>query len=128
MIRLQELFGEQMDCSLQSMLSILHLVWNLLSSWKKTILTKYIYTFFVGFRVIRVFNREGQLQYTSEKVEQLEQSLSWKSSGASGLITSGVSLVQQGKQQVAFFEKNGLRHGEFEISAGSKVRILSIFP
>lgn len=52
---------------------------------------------------------------------QLEQSLSWKSSGASGLITTTISLVQQGKKQIAFFEKNGLRHGEFEIPTSQKV-------
>ncbi len=74
-----------------------------------------------GHRLIRVFNREGQLQSTSEPVSQLEQSLSWRSSGASGLITSTVSLLQQGKQQIAFFEKNGLRHGEFEIATGHQV-------
>ena len=75
----------------------------------------------LGHRVIRVFNRDGQLQYTSETVAQLEQSLSWKSSGASGLITSTISMMQQNRQQVAFFEKNGLRHGEFDITFGFKV-------
>ncbi|KAK4012972.1 hypothetical protein OUZ56_025220 [Daphnia magna] len=74
-----------------------------------------------GHRLIRVFNREGFLQSTSEPVSQLCQSLSWRSSGASGLITSTVSLVQQGKQQVAFFEKNGLRHGEFDFPVGQQV-------
>lgn len=77
--------------------------------------------FSIGYRVIRVFSREGHLQSTSEPVGQLEQSLSWKSSGASGLITSTLTLVEQGKQQVAFFEKNGLRHGEFNITPGDQV-------
>lgn len=74
-----------------------------------------------GHRLIRVFNREGFLQSTSEPVSQLCQSLSWRSSGASGLITSTISLMQQEKQQVAFFEKNGLRHGEFDIPIGQQV-------
>jgi len=69
-----------------------------------------------------VFNRDGRLQNVSETVAQLEQSLSWKSSGASGLLTGTVSLAEQRKQHVAFFEKNGLRHGEFEIALGSKVK------
>lgn len=74
-----------------------------------------------GYRQIRVFNREGHLQSTSEVVPQLEQSLSWKSSGASGLITSTISLPQQGKHQVGFFEKNGLRHGEYDIPISHQV-------
>jgi elongator complex protein 1 len=79
------------------------------------------YVLISGHRLIRVFNREGFLHSTSEPVNQLEQSLSWRSSGASGLITSSISLIQQGKQQMAFFEKNGLRHGEFDISMGHQV-------
>ena len=75
----------------------------------------------VGHRTVRVFNREGHLQSTSETVSQLEQSLSWKSSGASGLITTTISLPQQGKHQVGFFEKNGLRHGEFDIPSSHQV-------
>ena len=75
----------------------------------------------LGHRVIRVFDREGHLQSTSEPVSQLEQSLSWRSSGSSGLITSTISLVQQGRKQVAFYEKNGLRHGEFDIDLEHKV-------
>jgi len=74
-----------------------------------------------GHRTVRVFNREGHLQSTSETVSQLEQSLSWKSSGASGLITTTISLPQQGKHQVGFFEKNGLRHGEFDIPSSHQV-------
>lgn len=69
----------------------------------------------VGYRLIRVFDREAHLQSTTEPVSQLEQGLAWRSSGASGLITSTISLKHQGKQQIAFFEKNGLRHGEFDI-------------
>lgn len=61
------------------------------------------------------------LQFSSEAVPQLEQSLSWKSTGASGLITGTVSNLQQGKYQVSFFEKNGLRHGAFDLVAGQRV-------
>ena len=60
-------------------------------------------------RKLMVVNREGIVQYTSEPVSKLEQSLSWKPSGS--LITSTQRLPN--KYQVVFFEKNGLRHGEF---------------
>lgn len=76
----------------------------------------------LGLRVIRVFNREGCLQSTSEPVSQLEQCLSWKSSGASGLLTTTITIKEQNKKQVAFFEKNGLRHGEFDIDLSHQVK------
>ena len=59
----------------------------------------------LGCRIIRVFDREATLQFSSEAVPQLEQSLSWKSTGASGLITSTVSNLQQGKHQVSFYSR-----------------------
>ena len=62
-------------------------------------------------RQLRVFDREGTLQYTSEPVEGLGHQLSWQPSG--GLIATTQKLPN--KYQVAFFEKNGLRHGEFAL-------------
>jgi elongator complex protein 1 len=62
-------------------------------------------------RVLRVFNREGNLLHVSEPVNQLEHCLSWKLSG--NLITSTQMLPH--KHDVVFFEKNGLRHGEFSL-------------
>ncbi|XP_059486285.1 putative elongator complex protein 1 [Neocloeon triangulifer] len=64
-----------------------------------------------GARQIRMFNREGILQFTSEPTVGLEQSLDWKLSG--GVIASTITLPN--KQVVAFFEKNGLRHGDFTL-------------
>ncbi|XP_049765171.1 elongator complex protein 1 isoform X1 [Schistocerca cancellata] len=64
-----------------------------------------------NFRQIKVFNREGVLQYTSEYVPGLEMSLAWRPSG--NLIASTQTLPN--KHQVTFFEKNGLRHGEFSL-------------
>ncbi|KAM5194035.1 elongator complex protein 1 [Mantella aurantiaca] len=64
-----------------------------------------------GSRKIRVWNRELALQSTSEPVEGLEQSLSWKPSGS--LIASTQS--KPNKHDVIFFEKNGLVHGEFTL-------------
>lgn len=62
-------------------------------------------------RRIKIFNREGVLQYTSENVPGLEIGLAWRPSG--NLIASTQTLPN--KHQVIFFEKNGLRHGEFSL-------------
>ncbi|KAI8895467.1 IKI3 family-domain-containing protein [Globomyces pollinis-pini] len=64
-----------------------------------------------GKRTIRVYNREGVLQNTSEPVNALEHSLSWRPSG--NVIASTQRLPH--RHQVVFFERNGLRHGEFTI-------------
>ncbi|KAM3965504.1 elongator complex protein 1 [Aphomia sociella] len=64
-----------------------------------------------GIRRFKVFDREGQLQYTSEKQQGLETNLSWRPSG------NVIATTQKIKEQyvVAFFEKNGLKHGGFTI-------------
>jgi hypothetical protein len=70
-------------------------------------------------RVLRVYNRDGALQATAEAVPGLEHSLSWRPSG--NLIVStqrfgtfpGGGKGREGRHDVVFFEKNGLRHGEF---------------
>ncbi|XP_065189160.1 putative elongator complex protein 1 [Sycon ciliatum] len=64
-----------------------------------------------GGRKVRVFSREGVLLSTSENVDGLEQALSWKPSGS--LITSSQRLPH--RHDIVFFEKNGLRHGEFTL-------------
>lgn len=60
-------------------------------------------------RVIRVYSREGILQSVSEPVDGLEQALSWKPSG------QVIAAIQRQNEviKVVFFERNGLRHGEF---------------
>lgn len=60
-------------------------------------------------RKIRVYSREGGLQSTSETVPQLGHCLAWKT-----LMASTVEMPNN-KFIVAFFEKNGLRHGDFEL-------------
>jgi elongator complex protein 1 len=70
-------------------------------------------------RVLRVYNRDGLLQATGEAVPGLEHPLSWRPSG--NLIVStqrfgsfpGGGKGREGRHDVVFFEKNGLRHGEF---------------
>lgn len=70
-------------------------------------------------RVLRVYNRDGVLQATGEAVPGLEHPLAWRPSG--NLIVStqrfgsflGGGKGREGRHDVVFFEKNGLRHGEF---------------
>ncbi|KAG0045887.1 hypothetical protein BGZ83_008909 [Gryganskiella cystojenkinii] len=69
----------------------------------------------LGRRVIRVYNREAVLQTTSESVDMLEHGLSWRPSG--NLIASSQRLPH--RHDVVFFERNGLRHGEFTLREGN---------
>ena len=63
-----------------------------------------------GLREIKIFTRECQLHASSESVLGLGQSLSWKPSA--NLITANRSSH---KEEIIFFEKNGLRYGEFSL-------------
>lgn len=67
-----------------------------------------------GARKVRVWNREGVLQATSEPVSGLEQALCWKPSGS--LIAS--TQRHPNKHSVVFMEKNGLLHGDFTLPFG----------
>jgi elongator complex protein 1 len=62
-------------------------------------------------RVIRVFSREATLDSVSEPVDGLEHALCWRPAG--NLIAS----VQRLKDRIdiVFFERNGLRHGQFPL-------------
>lgn len=62
-------------------------------------------------RMIRVYSREGVLDSVSEPVDGLEGALSWRPAG--NLLAS----VQRRSDRidVVFFERNGLRHGEFPL-------------
>lgn len=65
-------------------------------------------------RVIRVFSREGNLDSVSEATDGLEHILSWRPSGS--LIASTQRCSDEDGDDVlnvSFFERNGLRHGEF---------------
>ncbi|XP_059609291.1 elongator complex protein 1 [Phlebotomus argentipes] len=59
-------------------------------------------------RLFKVFNREGKLQYTSEKCIGLESCIAWKPSG----LWIAVSHNLEDKYVITLFEKNGLRHRE----------------
>ncbi|KIL68708.1 hypothetical protein M378DRAFT_8174 [Amanita muscaria Koide BX008] len=71
-------------------------------------------------RVLRVYDRQGALQSTSEDVGGLEHTLSWRPSG--NLIAGtqrfgfeGGGAGNRDRHDVVFFERNGLRHGQFGI-------------
>jgi elongator complex protein 1 len=62
-------------------------------------------------RVIRVYSREGTLDSVSEPVDGLEGALSWRPSGS---LIAGIQRLES-RIDVVFFERNGLRHGEFSL-------------
>ncbi|RWS23458.1 elongator complex protein 1-like protein, partial [Leptotrombidium deliense] len=62
-------------------------------------------------RKIRMWNRDGELHFTSEDTDGLENLIAWKPSA--NLLASSQQLLN--KHQIIFFEKNGLRHGEFTL-------------
>ncbi|XP_043231779.1 elongator complex protein 1-like [Amphibalanus amphitrite] len=64
-----------------------------------------------GARRFVVVSRDGSRLSTSEPVAALGQSLAWRPSGATLAATQRLP----NKLQVVFFEKNGLRHGEFTL-------------
>ncbi|CRK20663.1 hypothetical protein BN1723_002631 [Verticillium longisporum] len=62
-------------------------------------------------RVVRVYTREGVLDSASEPVDGLEGSLSWRPAGN---LLAAVQRFEE-KIDVVFFERNGLRHGQFTL-------------
>ncbi|KAI8634173.1 elongator complex protein [Xylariaceae sp. FL1651] len=64
-------------------------------------------------RVIRVYSRDGVLDSVSEPVDYMDSALSWRPTG--NLIASIQRLGD--RVDVIFFERNGLRHGQFSLRA-----------
>lgn len=62
-------------------------------------------------RLIRVYSREGTLESVSEPINGLEGALSWKPSGQ---LIAAVRRHED-RLDVIFFERNGLRHGDFNL-------------
>ena len=61
-------------------------------------------------RAIRVYSREGFLDSVSEPVDNLVSALSWRPAG------NIIAAIQRlGVARVVFFERNGLRHGQFDL-------------
>lgn len=71
---------------------------------------EYFVVSFVGRngRMFKVFDKEGRLKYTSEKVAGLEAAIAWRPSGT----WIAIPHVLPNKYTIALFEKNGLRHRE----------------
>ena len=76
-----------------------------------------------------MYSREGVLSSTAEPVAGLEHALAWRPSG--NLIAStqrfgsedGLARGRAGRHDLVFFERNGLRHGDFglrELSDGKR--------
>lgn len=64
-----------------------------------------------GRRVIQVYTRDGSLDSASEPVDGLLGALSWRPAGN---LICGVQCLE-GRADVVFFERNGLRHGQFPL-------------
>lgn len=62
-------------------------------------------------RAIRVYSREGTLDSVSEPVDGLEGALSWRPYGN---LIAGIQRLDD-RIDVIFFERNGLRHGQFTL-------------
>ncbi|RYO78912.1 hypothetical protein DL762_008449 [Monosporascus cannonballus] len=71
-------------------------------------------------RVIRVYSRDGVLDSVSEPVDGIESALSWRPAG--NLIASIQRLSD--RVGVVFFERNGLRHGQFSLRNPNERNIL----
>ncbi|KAL2852834.1 IKI3 family-domain-containing protein [Aspergillus pseudoustus] len=62
-------------------------------------------------RAIRVYSREGTFDSVSEPVDGLEGALSWRPYGN---LIAGIQRLED-RIDVVFFERNGLRHGQFTL-------------
>ena len=62
-------------------------------------------------RIVRIYSREGTLDSVTEPIDGLEGSLSWRPAGN---LIAGVQRLDE-HAKVIFFERNGLRHGEFTL-------------
>lgn len=71
-------------------------------------------------RVIRVYSRDGVLDSVSEPVDGMGSALSWRPAG--NLIASVQRLSDH--VDVIFFERNGLRHGQFSLRNPKERNIL----
>ena len=69
-----------------------------------------------GRRMVRIFSREGTIDSVSETVDGLEGTVAWKPSGQ---LIAGVKRHEE-DTQVVFFERNGLRHGDFSLRLSTK--------
>ena len=69
-------------------------------------------------RIIRFYTREGVLDSVSEPVNYMGGSLSWKPTGQ---LVAAIQHLKD-RTDVIFFERNGLRHGEFSLRISDEER------
>lgn len=62
-------------------------------------------------RIIRVYSREGVLDSVSEPIDGLEGAISWRPAGN---LIAGIQRFAE-RIDIVFFERNGLRHGQFSL-------------
>lgn len=73
-------------------------------------------------RLIRVYTRDGVLDGVSEPVDGLEGALSWRPAGN---LMAGIQRFSD-HVDVVFFERNGLRHGQFTLRSSEALHDPSI--
>lgn len=74
-------------------------------------------------RTIRTYDRHGALQSTSAPLPGLEHTLAWRPSG--GVVACSQRFGsggegREGRHDVVFLERNGLRRGEFGLRVGEE--------
>ena len=77
-------------------------------------------------RILRVYDRQAVLQSTSEPVAGQEHPLAWRPSGNLIATTQrfgfdGGGAGREERHDIVFFERNGLRHGEFGLRSAELV-------
>lgn len=71
-------------------------------------------------RIIRVYSREGVLDSVSEPVDGLEGAISWRPAGN---LIAGIQRLEK-RVDIVFFERNGLRHGQFSLRLNEEQLLL----
>lgn len=81
----------------------------------------------VSRRVLRVFSRDGQLDSASEPVDGMEHLLSWKPQGSQiASVQRSTDKGEENSLDIIFFERNGLRHYEFDSRLPLDEKIVSL--
>ena len=78
-----------------------------------------------GCRDFRVFNRSGSFYSIMEATSGMGQALAWRPYSVGGFIASPCQVGDNAK--IIFFERNGLRHGHFEMPfENTKFKVVNI--
>lgn len=74
-------------------------------------------------RTVRVYTREGTLDSVSEPVDRLSNVVSWRPSGN---LIAAVQRKYNESPDLVFFERNGLRRGEFSLRVEPENQVLGL--